>query len=632
SGKWMSAAVKWASEMGYVKGTGQNKFDPNGTLDRQQLATMLYRFTSQSFDTSEVNKKALDNFEDGNTTASWALEAMTWAVSVKVINGNDKNLLIPEVYATRAQVAQILLNYKELFEGSDETGLVNADLVLSMNNTKYTEAKNVVFMIGDGMGFNIVEMTEHLYKDKLYNGKLAMNYIPQLSSHTSYSQNDQTTDSAAGGSALATGLKTSNQTIAQSPDGEEIYKTTLELAAEKGKSTGVIATKSVTDATPASFTAHTNSRYNQTDIAEQQMEKLADGSLDLVLGGGYEYFDKDLLEEYKSNNSFNFSQDFNAVLDTDLPVLGLFSEEEINTFDEESPRLADMTGYALNKLSQDENGFFLMVEGSQIDSYAHNNKLEKSAHECYEFDCAVAVVLDFIKNNPDTVLIITADHETGGLIIPEELDDRTAQLYKYLTGSHTYRNVPVYAIGYGVEALDKTNENVDLPIFVASLMSDEAFGHRSENYNLISGYNSEDTDVITNANSNTKATENGLEIYFGDPTEIDIPVSAFNINSDDVKNARAIHIELTNIDDKYCVVPSIYLTIGFTVDPHIEYLNPGESQVVSYILPSVFWEDGVFASIDSFGLFIAEPYFDFDSYQNDLLMGDITVTNRTLEK
>lgn len=633
AGKWMSAAVKWASEKGYVKGTGAGKFNPNGTLDRQQLSTMLYRFVSESFDTTEVDAAILDNFSDGATVASWAREAMIWAASAKLVNGNDKGMLVPANFATRAQVAQILFNFNNSFAGSDASGLVNSDLVFAINNIKYTEPKNFIFMIGDGMGFNIVEMAEHKYQDKLYDGKLAMNYIPQLSSQTTYSLDNQTTDSAAGGTALATGLKTANGTVAMNPECTKDYKSTLELAAEKGKSTGVIATKSVTDATPAAFTAHVSSRYEQELIARQQIDSMIEGELDLLIGGGRDYFtdgyNSDRLNRAVVAGQINYSDKFEYSQNDELPILGLYSTGAMDTFDRNLPSLADMTKLAIDRLSEDPNGFFLMVEGSQIDTFAHDNILNKSAHEVYEFDRAVAVVLDFIKDNPDTVLIITADHETGGLIIPEELDDTSASYYYYLTGSHSYRNVPVYAVGYGVEALNGTNENVDLPIFIASLMGEDNFGYKSTSVDLIdsNGFST----VVENNPSNSVLTDDGIEISFGHKgSEFAIPVEAFNASRDKIKNVRAIHIEFTNLSDNYMVVPAMYVGSAL-IDPHLEYLNPGEKQIVSYILPIEGWNDYIFADIDEFGLYIAEPFFSFDPYENEMLMSDIWVTVRALE-
>ena len=638
SGKWMSAAVKWASEMGYVKGTGQNKFDPNGTLDRQQLATMLYRFTSHSLDTSEVDEKALDNFDDGNTTASWALEAMTWAVSVKVINGNDKNLLIPEVYATRAQVAQILMNFDSLYEGTDSTGLMNRDLVFSINNQKGTEAKNIIIMIGDGMGYNIVDYTEYLYKDQLYQGQLAMNYIAQQSCQTTYSADAVITDSAASSTALATGYKTGNEIVGLDTTLEIEYKNILERSAENGKSTGVVVTKWVTDATPADFTAHNYSRFNFDYTAKQQMEKLKNGTLDLLLGGGNSYFHNEttepVLETAIENGSFNFTNSFEEAKSMATPILGLFDEEEIDTFDQSLPTIADMTSLALEKLSKDENGFFLMVEGSQIDSYAGDD-IEKSAHETFRFDQAVAVVLNFIKDNPDTVLIVTADHETGGLIIPEELNDSNAKDSFYIYSGHSCRNVPIFAYGYGVEALQGTIENVEIGIFMASLLGEET-GARSTNYNLLSKTDDADKNAFSLNYEFAKVESNGVLFDFEfdyistDKSKIYFPINEFNTDLSGVKNARAIHIEYTNVGDKYCSLPCIRIGDDI-IDPHLEYLKEGEHALVTYVLPISIWQDFAFANVSEIELFIAEPYFDYDPMESHLLIGDITLTNRNLE-
>ncbi|MBE6685692.1 MAG: hypothetical protein E7591_00480 [Ruminococcaceae bacterium] len=635
-GKWMSAAVKWAAEKGYVKGTGEGKFDPTGALNRQQLATMLYRFASFTFDTSKVDKDILINFADGEKVASWAEDAAVWAASENILKGNEKGDLLPFANATRAQVAQILLNFESFCGGTDADSFLNKDIVLSVNNAKYTEAKNIIFMIGDGMGFGIVEMTEYLYKDDLYKGKLAMNYIAQKSAQTTYSQNDQVTDSAAGGTALATGHKTENDFVSISPDGKIDYMTTLELAASKGKSTGVVATKSVTDATPASFTAHSVSRQNHSEIGIQQLDKLMDGTLDILMGSGIKYYRgsddiKAKLAEAK-DAGVNYTESFDSALDMELPVLGLFDTYmEMDTTNPENPTIEEMTSLALDKLSEDENGFFLMVEGSQIDTYSHNMQLEYAAYECYHFDRAVARVLDFISKNPDTVLIITADHETGGIIRPCEVNEETADSTYYTSGSHSSRSVPVYAVGYGVEKLNRLNENVDLAIFVAELLGEDDFGTKSVNKNLIVGDNADDISVIAKENEFSEATDDGLLFTFdGNTCELTIPAEAFNTDPADIKNSRAIHVEITNAGDDYLTVPSLFL-YGSLFAPTVEFIKAGDTVTVSYIISTGYWEDNFFADIDYITLCQTEPIFDFDPTVARMLLGDIYVTDRGLD-
>jgi len=631
SGKWMSAAVKWAAEMGYVNGVGANKFNPNGTLDRQQLATMLYRFTSAGFNTERVNINALESFSDGNTTASWAKDAMTWATSKKLLNGNEKGLLVPAMSATRSQVAQILMNFDHTLAGSDADGIMNKELVLTINNTKYTEAKNIIFMIGDGMGFGIVEMTEYLYKDKLYDGTLAMNHIAQQSSQTTYSQNKDVTDSAAGGTALATGHKTENDFIAVSPDGEINYMSTLELAAAKGKSTGVIATKSVTDATPASFTTHTTSRENHTKIATQQLDKLMDGTLDILMGSGIKYFRsndeiKSKLQEAK-DAGVSYSEVFEHSMEQELPILGLYDiDMEMDTSNEENPTISEMTSFALDKLSTDENGFFLMVEGSQIDTYSHKTSLTDAAIECYEFDRAVATVLDFIADNPDTVLIITADHETGGIFRPCEINDETASSTFYTSGQHSSRTVPVYAVGYDVEKLDRLNENVDLAIFVAELLGEKNFGTKSSNKQIIENTDADDREAIIQRNEFAVDTGNGISFVLDEVNDaLRVPV----INAEDIKNARVLNVVFTNLGEKYLTVPTLRID-GWEMIPATEFIKPGKTITVSYILYNNLWDDHLFAELDHFTFIKTDPIFSFDPTETHILMGDIFVTDRGL--
>jgi len=636
AGKWMSAAVKWAAEMGYVKGTGGNKFNPNGTLDRQQLVTMLYRFVSKCFDTTEVDAHILDNFSDGSAVADWARDAMIWTASEKLLNGNDKGMLVPANSATRAQVAQILYNFYTVFNGTDSTGLINSELVFTVNNQKCTEPKNIIVMIGDGMGYNIIDYTEHLYKDELYRGKLAMNYVPLVGCQTTYSADAVITDSAASSTAIATGFKTNNETVGLDINLEIEYKNILERSAEHGKSTGVVVTKWVTDATPADFTAHNFSRFNFDSTAKQQMEKLSDGTLDVLLGGGIAHYHTEATEPVLNNSVkegfFNYTTDFTEAKSMNTPMLGLFAEEALDTFNADQPTLAEMTSVAIDKLSSDENGFFLMVEGSQIDTFAGTD-LEKSAHETFEFDKAVAVVLDFIKDNPDTVLIITADHETGSLVIPEELDDSNMIDSFYIYDGHSCRNVPIRALGCGTEVLSGTIENVEIGIYLASLYSEET-GAWSTEYNLLSKDDIKDKSAFVSESAIAEIDDNGVIVNFAfdhssdERAVIEIPVAEFNSNN--IKNARAIHVELTNVGDEYCALPSIRMGSEI-IDPHLEYLKAGEKALVTYMMPVFIWQDDAFAAISDMQFLLQEPYFAYDPTDSHLLIGDITVTDRELE-
>lgn len=354
-------------------------------------------------------------------------------------------------------------------ENTDE--LLNDKLIKALSKTEFKEPKNIIFMIGDGMGQNIITATETAFSDKLFDGKLAINHLPVKGWSRTRSADNALTDSAAGATALATGYRTGNGVVAMNKELTESYETVLERAAKNGKSTGVVVTKAVTDATPAAFTSHVESRNMQTEIASQQLNLLKTGTLDLLLGGGFSYFNSDnnqALFEAAKKDHITFIDDFSAAKVIKLPLLGLFASGELDTT--EKPTLAEMTHLALKNLSQDENGFFLMVEGSQIDTRAHENNIWGEVGEMWQFDKAIAVALNFVRYYPDTVLIITADHETGGLTLPKNLSRENISECTYETGGHTQQNVPVFAIGYGTEKLGCEQNNTDIGSFIFKLL------------------------------------------------------------------------------------------------------------------------------------------------------------------
>lgn len=394
--------------------------------------------------------------------------------SCAVINKNDRL----ELY--NSAVAQ--LKTQEVYH--DKTN-VNDALLQAIYNEEFTEPKNVIYMIGDGMGFNSVAATEQIYKEQLYQNKLALNTLPVQSSQSTYST-VEVTDSAAGGTALATGTKTSNGTIAMNPDWTVSYKTLLELAAEKGMSTGLVATKSITDATPAAFSAHVQHRIFQEEIAQHQLQKFADGSLDLALGGGTAYYEAEENQEYlqsAKDAGLSYTTSWEDAKNANLPLAGLFASSELDTT--QTPSIAEMTDFALNKLSADENGFFLMIEGSQIDIGSHSNDLDYMSYELYQFDIAVSIAMRYVALNPDTVLVITADHETGGLKLPENLSPDNVHKSYYTTSGHTGVNVPVFALGGGSEQLAGINDNTDIAKFAARCMGEVEFGSVNESKELI---------------------------------------------------------------------------------------------------------------------------------------------------
>ena len=385
------------------------------------------------------------------------------AISLSLLCGCDNGEAERAALAARREAYALAVSQLESTQVSCDGTNVNEALLQAIENAEFTAPKNYIFMIGDGMGFNHVAATQEEYADELYEGKMAMNHLPVQGESITDSL-DGLTDSAAGGTALSTGHKTSNGTVAMNKHATIPYMTTLERAAQLGKSTGIVATKSVTDATPASFTAHVQTRTMNDEIASQQIAKLMNGSLDLVLGGGSMYYEGSFNEyalKEAIGEGLTYTKSWEDAQKASLPLAGLVAAD---AFGADYPvSVAQMTKLALDLLSEDEDGFFLMIEGSQIDSASHSNNLDYMKQEAYSFDIAVSIAMRYVALHPDTVLIITADHETGGLVDTP---------FHFTSGSHSPVNVPVYAVGYRTQELLGEHENTDLANLVFSLMND----------------------------------------------------------------------------------------------------------------------------------------------------------------
>ena len=350
------------------------------------------------------------------------------------------------------------------------------ELIDRLETEEFTKPKNIILMIGDGMGFNSIRAAKLINEVE---GNAAMEHLPIKSSASTYST-EEITDSAAAATALATGFKTENGKISVSSDEGKPLTSVLEVAADTGMKTGVIATKNVTDATPAGFTAHTDSRSNEEIIATQQLEKLQDGTLDLLFGGGSHYFTTEKNQPILDNaieNGLNYVTEKEDAASGETPILGLFDTGALYVGFEAETNLAFMTQTAIDALKCDE-GFFLMVEGSQIDTSNHSNNEYAMAEEFRAFDAAVEIAMRFVAENPDTVLIVTADHETGGISLPD--GDFNEEDIIYTTTGHTGVDVPLFAIGYGTQTLLGGVDNTDIAKFIAELMGNNDFGRESD--------------------------------------------------------------------------------------------------------------------------------------------------------
>lgn len=504
------------------------------------------------------------------------------------------------------------------------------DIYTALVNAEYTEPKNIIYMIGDGMGRGAVNAAQIIYGNMLHGGTLAMRHMPTIGSSQTYSDTDQFTDSAAGATALATGYKTSESTVAMNSDDSADYRTVLEIAAEKGKSTGVVATKSVADATPAAFTAHVEDRYMWSEIATQQLLSLANGTLDLVFGGGSDIYDREdvapALADAK-DNGVTYTKKWSTAEKAALPVAGLFAKDAMSTNADSIPSLSQMTQLALDKLSEDEDGFFLMVEGSKIDTYGHNNLFEEGAGETYEFDCAVSVVLRYVALHPDTVVIVTADHETGGLRVnPEWTADNIFDNAYYLMGRHHWANVPLYSIGYGTGVLSGAVENTDIAIFAAGLMG-EKIGAESIRHTL---FDMDDPEILQSIADMypewTEVTDEGLRVTLGpDFRCMSLPIPQEMKDSLAGSNVRTVNITYKNMGDTATILPSLTLAVPDGKELVEEWWNfvlPGEYFTQSYVMPASMIGEGRFSAVDEIIIGGGK-----DKYRNYIIT-DITVVDR----
>ncbi|WP_416226540.1 alkaline phosphatase [Paenibacillus xylanilyticus] len=287
-----------------------------------------------------------------------------------------------------------------------------------------------MFLIGDGMGTAYTSAYRYMKDDPSTKIMEKTVFDPYLVGAQMTYPDDNTqnvTDSASAATAMSAGVKTYNAAIAVDNDHTEV-KTVLEQAKENGKSTGLVATSEITHATPAAFGAHDISRKNMDAIADDYYDELINGEhkVDVLLGGGKSNFvrdDRDLTREFEQAG-FSYVTDRSALLkDTNKQILGLFADggmDKLIDRTSETPSLAEMTTTAIDRLSSNENGFFLMVEGSQIDWAGHDNDIVGAMSEMEDFAAAFEAAIDFAKEDGETLVVATADHSTGGLTLGKD--------------------------------------------------------------------------------------------------------------------------------------------------------------------------------------------------------------------
>lgn len=346
---------------------------------------------------------------------------------------------------------------------------ITKEQVQKIVNSEFTTPKNVIVIIGDGMGPNDITLAEQTL-DSVYDFGLVLNQIKHHGLSTTHSANEDITDSAAAATALATGTKTNNGYIGKDPDGNDL-KNVTEYAREAGKKIGIVTDDKLSGATPSGFTVHNISRDNTSEIISSVIKTKAD----VFMGEGYSNVFGPIDSEARNilYNEYIVAEDFKSfdeVLKSDpnnknkfLGIIDKYSSVA-------SDNLALATQTALDRLKND-NGFFLMIESCGTDKFGQNNNINGKLNSVVSLDRTVAAVLKFMEKNPDTLLIVTSDHDTGGVKLPEG-DEKLSSLLT--TKEHTATPVRVFAVGKGSEYFSgKTVDNTDIAKFLIKAIKGE---------------------------------------------------------------------------------------------------------------------------------------------------------------
>jgi alkaline phosphatase len=311
--------------------------------------------------------------------------------------------------------------------------------------------KNIILMIGDGTGL------VHLYAAYTANGgKLNIyDFCKTIGLSITESADDYITDSAAGATALSVGEKTNNGMIGVLPD-STAKATISELAEKAGIKTGAVATCELPHATPASFYAHQPSRKMYKEIARDMSLSPAT----ILIGGGFPYFDTALLR----SKGFSVSVGMNDMNQNkgSRQVCFFNTDSSVAKADKRNDALLKGSQHAINLLSKNKKGFFLMIEGSQIDWGAHDMDSAYVISEAQDFDRTAGAVLNWAKKDGQTLVIITADHECGGLTLHGRNKKTGHPVMNFSCGHHTAEPVPVYAYGPGAELFSGVYQNTDI--------------------------------------------------------------------------------------------------------------------------------------------------------------------------
>jgi len=338
--------------------------------------------------------------------------------------------------------------------------------------------QNVVLMIGDGMGVGDLSAASAILHGPA--GALALESAPIACLVRTYAGNNLTTDSGAASTAMATGHKVPTTAISTLPGGR-VPVTLLEAAETAGLATGLLTTSGLADATPAGFLVHAEDRYKYAKI----FSAILDSRYDILMGGTWIHHhrakrDEAYLEllgravEIGTASGYHVVRDPADLAGTPTPILALFDPRG-ESASAHGPELVVTTEFLLDGLDRQPGGFFAVIENEVADEQGHNNNVAGVVAAVREFDEAVRFAVGWAEDRGDTLVVVTADHDTGGLgVVDGGYDDGVAEV-RWASDNHTAQWVPLFAFGPGAEQFSGVIENSDIGVLIAKLLGIEHF-------------------------------------------------------------------------------------------------------------------------------------------------------------
>lgn len=339
--------------------------------------------------------------------------------------------------------------------------LITICLSFLLISSQKTDPRSLVIVIGDGTGLPIISAYDYYKSEYKKEGYSSFKDFDSSFLVRTRSEDKVVTDSAAGATAFFKGQKVPNYQLGKL-DSNKRTPTLLDIAQSKGKSTGIIVECSLTHATPAALYSYSPSRSNDEEIAQQ----LLYSNIDLLIGGGKKYLNP-FLNNFKANNytiTQNEDELYNLIKTNSKPqkLLALTAEKHPPKYKERKISLKEKTRYALSLLSQNPNGFFLMVEASQVDWYGHDNKLQEQLDEMEDLDLLLSELIKYQSQNKNLLVVFLADHDCGGLTLIDYKAEKFSPEFK-INYSSTYHTAE-HTVGFykGLIKVPPVIENTDI--------------------------------------------------------------------------------------------------------------------------------------------------------------------------